>query len=151
MYDNILLCLDGSNLAEQILPHVTDLASRFGSRVVLMEVVADVPITVAPGDPQVVVAQFGRIPRAKHEAESYLKSVAELLRGKGLKVECVVLEGPVGETISQYAEKSGMDLIAIATHGRSGLGRAVFGSVADYVLRHSRLPVLSIRPRDIEK
>lgn len=147
MYENILVCLDGSNLAEQILPHVTELASRLGSRVVLLHVVTEVAISVGPGDPQIVVEELDRIPMAKREAKDYLESVAESLQPRGLKAECVVLEGPVGETIVRYAGESGMDLIAIATHGRSGLRRAVFGSVADYVLRHSRLPVLSIRPQ----
>lgn len=149
MYERLLVCLDGSDFAEQIMPYLIDLASHLGSRMVLLRVVTETPI-VSAGDPRVVVESLDIVSRAKHEAETYLEGIAAPLRGRGLGVECTVLEGPAGETIVQYSEKSQMGLVALSTHGRGGLGRAVFGSVADYVLRHSTVPVLSVRPRHAE-
>jgi nucleotide-binding universal stress UspA family protein len=150
MYEKLLVCLDGSDFAEQIMPYLVDLASRLGSKMLLLEVVTETP-TISAGDPGVVVKSLDTISRSRREAETYLESIAAPLRARGLGVECAVLEGPAGETIVQYSEKSHMDLIALSTHGRGGLGRAVFGSVADYVMRHSTVPFLCVRPRHTEK
>jgi nucleotide-binding universal stress UspA family protein len=146
MYERLLVCLDGSAFAEQIMPYLTELASHFGSKMVLLRVVTETPV-VSAGDPRVVVEGLEKVSRSKQEAETYLESVAAPLRARGLGVECVVMEGPAGETIMRYSEGNRMDLVALSTHGRGGLGRAVYGSVADYVLRHSTVPFLCIRPR----
>jgi nucleotide-binding universal stress UspA family protein len=149
MFEKLLVCLDGSDFAEQIMPYLTEMASHLGSKMVLLRVATEAPIATT-GDAQLAVERLDMVSRAKHEAETYLESMAASLRQRGLGVECVVLEGPAGETIVRYSEKSHMDLIALSTHGRGGLGRAVFGSVTDYVLRNSTVPVLSIRPRSAE-
>lgn len=146
MHEKILVCLDGSDLSEQILPYALEQAKRFGSRVVLLRVVTDLPIYAAPGDPKVVVEQLDRIPRAKREAEAYLYSLVKQFWDAGLEAECVALEGSPDEMIVRYAEDNGVNLIALATHGAGGLGRALIGSVADHVMRHSRVPVLCIKP-----
>jgi nucleotide-binding universal stress UspA family protein len=94
-------------------------------------------------------------PKARIEASqkeeaavrAYLESAAKLIRAKGLKVDAVTLQGPVGETIVSYAKENKIDLIALATHGRSGVGRAVLGSIADYVVKESGLPTLIFRPK----
>ena len=150
MYERLLVCLDGSAFAEQIMPYLIELASRLGSKMVLLEVVIQTP-TVSAGDPGVVVQSLNIISRSKHEAETYLESIAAPLRARGLAIECAVVEGPAGETIVRYSEANRMDLVALSTHGRGGLDRAVFGSVADYVLRHSTVPFLCARPRPAEK
>jgi nucleotide-binding universal stress UspA family protein len=146
MHEKILVSLDGSDLSEQILPYALEQAKRFGSRVVLIRVVTDLPIYASPGDPKVVVEQLDRIPRAKREAEAYLYAVAKPFWDAGLEAECVVLEGSPEEVIVRHAEEHGVNLIMLATHGAGGLGRALVGSVADHVLRHSRIPVLAIKP-----
>ena len=74
--------------------------------------------------------------------ESYLGTVADRLRGKGRTVTNVQLEGNAAEEILEYARREGIELIAITTHGRGALGRLVFGSVADEVLRKAPCPVL---------
>jgi nucleotide-binding universal stress UspA family protein len=150
MYERLLVCLDGSDFAEQILPYLIELASRLGSKMVLLRVVTETPV-VSAGDPRVVVEGLEMVSKSKQEAETYLESIAAPLRARGLGVECAVVEGPAGETIVRYSEGNRMDLIALSTHGRGGLGRAVFGSVADYVLRQSTVPFLCIRPRPAEK
>ncbi len=157
MFEKILVCLDGSSRAEQILPYVSEEALHFGSKVVLLKVIT-LPSTVitpavpgAPGvtgsAPEIVLEQ---IHKQEDEALVYLEAVAQPLRKKGLEVECVTLQGAPGEAIISHADENEVGLIAIATHGRSGLGRMVFGSVADFVLRESGLPVLVIKPPEAD-
>jgi nucleotide-binding universal stress UspA family protein len=76
--------------------------------------------------------------------------LAETIRESGQDVACVVLNGVAGDVIISYAQNEPVDLIALSTHGRSGLGRIVFGSVADQVLRESGLPILVIKPQETE-
>ena len=88
--------------------------------------------------------------RYKNEAMAYLEKMAEPLRKDGLDVACVALHGLAGDTIVSYAQNEQVDLIALATHGYSGLGRIVFGSIADHVLKESGLPILIIKPQETE-
>ena len=150
MFKKILVSLDGSKLAEQILPYAEAQALQFDSRLVLLQVITVSSAAIAgvgpvPSSGEIIAEQFNI---AEQEAETYLKNIAQSLEAKGVKVEAVTLQGAqLGEGIVDYANNNDIDLIAIATHGRSGLGRAVFGSVADYVLRHSRIPILVIKPK----
>jgi nucleotide-binding universal stress UspA family protein len=152
MFERILVCLDGSNLAEQILPYAVEQAKRFGSilsllRVVHQHVVVTPGVPGTAGGPVIIAGMERQSEKEEKEAENYLKTLADrLLAEHGLKTEYVILFGAPGETIVQYAVDNEVGLIAIATHGRTGPGRAIFGSVADYVLRHSQLPILVIRP-----
>ena len=82
------------------------------------------------------------------EARQYLEGVARLLRQEGLQVEAVTMRGAPSEAIVRYAQDNGIDLIAMATHRRSGIGRLVFGSVADFVLRELGIPVLVVKPQE---
>ena len=140
MFERILVCLDGSSLAEQILPYATEVAQRFASRMILLQVIPPSSV-LGGGDTTLELELFG-------PAKAYLERIAQPLREVGLDVECATLLEPPGQAIISYANKSGVGLIAIATHGRGGLGRVMFGSVADFVLRESRLPVLMVRPQD---
>ena len=153
MFDKILVCLDGSKLAEQILPYAEAQALQFVSQITLLQVI-NLPSTAiagvgpVPSSGEIIAEQYDI---AEKDAETYLKGVAQSLEAKGIEVEAVTLQGAqVGEGIVDYANKNGVDLIAIATHGRSGVGRAVFGSVADYVLRQSGIPILVIKPKHTE-
>lgn len=153
MYKKIVVCLDGSELAEQVLPYAAELAVRFSSALVLLRVVSE-PVLVTPGIPgvagvPVVTSRMGRqVENEERSSEAYLESVAgQLLKQHGLQAESVTLLGPAGPTIVEYATANEVELIAIATHGRTGPGRVLFGSVADYVTRQSRLPILLIRPK----
>ena len=76
-----------------------------------------------------------------------MKKVAQRLRKKGLKVSCLTVPGDPGETIVGYAKETAVDLVALSTHGRSGLQRLAFGSVADFVLKRSGLPILIRKPK----
>lgn len=150
MFDKILVCLDGSPLAEQILPYAMAQAQCFHSEMVLLHIVAGSYFTV-PGVPGAAGGQI-RTPGSLHhlqqeedEAGKYLDNLAESLREQGIEVSTEIIQGDPGASIIAFANEIDIGLIAIATHGRSGLGRAILGSVADYVTRNSRLPVLLIR------
>ncbi len=145
MFDKILVCLDGSKLAEQILPCVEAQAVAFNSAVELVQVVS-VSGKESPGHPA-TYAELLQL--AETDARQYLEQVAESLRKKGIKVFCVTLiTTPVGFAIVNYAQAVGsFDLIAMATHGHGGLGKLIIGSVADYVLQKSGLPILVIKPK----
>ncbi len=152
MFERILVCLDGSKLAEQILPYAAEQARRFGGGLVLLRVVT-VPSSAYMTSATGIPAQTGEFIREefkRQEADirTYLESIAQSLREDGVEAECVV-PGPahVGRAIVRYARENAIDLICIATHGHSGLGRVVFGSVADHVLRQAGLPILVIRPQ----
>lgn len=155
MFKKILVCLDGSELAEQILPYATEQALQFDSKVTLLQVIS-LPSSIAMASLAGALPQTGDVieedtRRQEAEIKAYLDSVAQSLSEKGIDVECVSL-GPSqpGEAIVKYAHDNAFDLICIATHGHSGLGRVVFGSVADYVLRESGLPILVIKPKETE-
>ena len=135
MFKKILVCLDGSSFSEQALRYASEEATATGKKLVLLHV-ADTA-TFLP-EPDQVAAE-------KAKAKTYLNKKVKPLKEMGIDTECVVIVGNPGVTIVDYAEKSGIDLIAIATHGRGGLTRMIFGSVAEYVLRNSKLPILLIR------
>jgi nucleotide-binding universal stress UspA family protein len=152
MFKRILVCLDGSSTAEEILPYVTDEALAHHSEIILLFVVSlpeiTIPISI-PGEPGMPMYTEGAMQRTRNEeikADEYLKRIAEPMRDKGLDVQCVVLPGVAGETITNYAQDNDCKLIAMATHGHGGVRRLVLGSTADFVLHHSSVPMLIVRP-----
>jgi len=154
VFKKILVCLDGSTAAEEILPYVADEALSHHSKVVLLRVVSlpeiTIPISI-PGEAGIPMSTQGALRRTRNEeseASDYLRRIAEPMRKKGLDVESVVLPGISGETIISYAQNNGFELIAIATHGHGGMRRFVLGSTADFVLHHSSLPILIVRPEN---
>lgn len=153
MFKKILVCLDGSALAEQILPYAAEQALCCQSKMFLMHV-STIPVIVAPAIPgygpavlRPTPATVEKIEKEEETAEAYLERLSQPLREKGLDVECLSVAGTPGEAIVGYADENEVELIALATHGRGGLGRLVFGSVADFVLRKSGKPILLIKPK----
>jgi nucleotide-binding universal stress UspA family protein len=151
MYKTILVPLDGSEFAEKVLLHVETIARCTGAAVVLLR------IPEYPRDGVWAAAAtvgYMSIPfpltevreDVVKEATDYLSRVRDDLRARGLRVSTVVKEGRASEVIMEYAHTEGVDLIAMSTHGRTGLGRALFGSVAEEVLRGAGKPILLIRP-----
>lgn len=146
MFDKILVCLDGSKIAEQILPFAVEEAARFNGRLVLFRVAP--PMPAASADYGVAPEEMVKIKsQNQKEAVSYLESIAGQIRAeRNIDVEHEVRQGLAAETIVEFAEQNQVELIAIATHGEGGIKRLVFGSVADYVLRNANLPMLVIKP-----
>jgi len=145
MYKKILVPLDGSELSECVLDHVTAIAT--GCRI--PEVIL---LTVIEPVSQQVYAELGEQlardiqNKAPVDVNNYLLKVADSLKKDGLVVQTAVISGKATEKILDYANKNQVDLIVMSTHGRSGISRWAFGSVADRVLRHSRVPVLTVSP-----
>ncbi len=151
MYQRILVPLDGSPLSEAALPQAEGLARGVGAPLLLVRAV-NVPATViaATGsDAGMVAPQLleDALEGEEDEARDYLSQVAERLKAGGLQAAWEVVEGEPARAIIDTAHREGCDLIVLATHGRSGIPRAVLGSVADQVVRESHLPVLLVRPQ----
>jgi nucleotide-binding universal stress UspA family protein len=144
MYETILVPLDGSRRAERILAHVLPLAQHFGAKIVLLRVIEPDLIILRT---QSASAEFNAQMSEQWEAEaaSYLAGIQGELRATGLQVRTVVERGPVARTIIEVAAREAVDLVAMASHGRSGLKRAFYGSVAAGVLRRVDRPLLVIR------
>jgi nucleotide-binding universal stress UspA family protein len=136
--EKILVPLDGSALAEAALPKAVDMAESSGAKVLLIRAAeAHTLPGVDPTEAQIKVVQ---------EAEDYLAQVGDRLAALGLKnVETSVWYGPAAYAIVEAARLNKVDLIAMTTHGRSGLGRLILGSVAESVLRGTTTPILLIR------
>jgi nucleotide-binding universal stress UspA family protein len=154
MYARIIVALDGSLLAEEILPHVAALAEKFDSTVILVRAVLPIEkvaafvepsIGAVPVDPSLIEET---VESELEEAQKYLEHVANSLRPKGLKVQTECPPGTAADAIVESARRTNAELIALTTHGRGGLGRLIFGSVADAVLQHAPCPVLLLRSRN---
>jgi nucleotide-binding universal stress UspA family protein len=151
MFDKILVCLDGSELAEQILPYAAELARKLDSRLILLEVTLPPSAAVESLTGYYRATPLEKVLREEAEARAYLNRVAQRLRKKGTKVSTVTMPGDPGRTILDVAGEQKAGLIVLGTHGRSGLRRLVFGSVTEFVVQHSELPVLVKKPQSAEK
>ncbi|MFH1142003.1 MAG: universal stress protein [Chloroflexota bacterium] len=154
--ERVLVPLDGSLLAEESLPHAKKLASRFSGTIFLVRVVPTAQQLAAAsfaggagmqGVPPNDVSSMDRVVELQiEEARAYLTAVAGKVQSEGIRVEWEVREGTAAEVIIETAREKRIDAIVISSHGRSGLGRLVFGSVADRVIRESGIPVVVIKP-----
>jgi nucleotide-binding universal stress UspA family protein len=152
MLEKIVVPLDGSGLAEEVLPVVEELASKLSAEVVLLQAVITLTEAMREAGPGPgMTPELGvdvakqRVESETAEAERYLEATSKSLQAKGLKVSTAIAEGLPAGAILEYAKESNASLIALATHGRGGLARAMMGSVADAVVRHSEVPVLLVR------
>ena len=152
MFENVLVCLDGSPVSEGILSYIDAEAKSF-KKAVLVKVVDTAGVNLPIGVPGISGGQFRtagqdrRFQQEMNEMPGYLEKMAASLREKGLAVETVVLEGVPSEAIISYARDNGIGLIAMATHGHTGLRQVVMGSTAEYILKHGGLPVLLVKPK----
>jgi nucleotide-binding universal stress UspA family protein len=142
MYKRALVPLDGSPVAETIIPFILDIAGPLDMEVVLLRVIEPIPPMVIEASRHVTLED---VEARRIDAEEYLAPIAVELRNKGVKVESRVRRGHPAEEIVTAARETDADLIAMSTHGRGGLGRLVFGSVAQAVLRHADMPVFLMR------
>jgi nucleotide-binding universal stress UspA family protein len=138
--NKIMVPLDGSDLAESALVDAFDLATRDGVVILMRATEAH----VLPGcDP--ILAQI----EAVAEAEKYLAALTAGLEQRGIRnVETHVWYGPPAASIIEAASVYKPDLIVMSTHGRSGVGRLIFGSVAESVLRGTKIPIFLRRPSE---
>lgn len=143
MYKKILVPLDGSPLAEAVLPHAQALAKSEGAEIVIMRVPVTPSMEFLARNPAMAEKI---IEEMEEETQEYLKIETEVLKKGGTKVSSVMREGPIPETILSVADETHADVIAMSTHGRSGIQRWLMGSVADRVVHHAHIPVMLIHP-----
>ena len=152
LFHNILIALDGSELAEQILEPALAIGSLVGAHYMLARVVSPMVFTGYTPSAEGVLADAAAAPEMPmliEEADRYLEETAAGLRARGLVVETqVIVETQPAPGLLEYAREKSADLVAMATHGRTGLSRLVLGSVADKVLRGTTAPILLIRPEN---
>jgi nucleotide-binding universal stress UspA family protein len=146
-FRRVLLPLDGSRVAEAVLPVVPRIASPGETTLIVLQVVPSTAMIVAPAvgmeiPPPAVLETDERM---RADAAGYVADVAARLRAEGFDVEPEVRVGDPATVVLDASRQLGTDLIAMTTHGRSGVGRLVFGSVAEQVLRESRAPVFLVR------
>jgi nucleotide-binding universal stress UspA family protein len=140
MYDHILVPLDGSSLAECVLPHVVAVAKAFGARVTLLRVLEHAQ---AAGRVQSVDPLGWHIRKA--EADAFLEGVRARLYENGLHTQAVLLEGQAAERIIEYARENGVDLIILSSHGRSGLSGWNVSSIVLKIILRAYLPIMIVR------
>lgn len=147
-HKRVLVALDGSTACESVLRFLLEIAGPLDMKITLLHVLEPMPPQVMEAAPHVVIDD---IEARRKEAEEYLEPVAAALRAKGVETSWAIRRGRPADEIVAAARESGADLVAMATHGRTGLGRLLFGSVAEAVLRNAPVPVFMIRePHTVE-
>ncbi len=168
MFKKIMVPLDGSELAEVALPVVEGLATCLGSEVILVQVVPsprgrsaakfrpfspDLPVAIPRAQEDVEMARHPiykdqEMVSLKAKAKASLARAEKRLRDQGIQVKVDVLFGRPAEEIIEYAERRGLDLVVMSTHGENGIGPWAMGGVAEKVLRGVNTPVLLVRPAE---
>jgi len=138
LFKKILVPLDGSEAAEAVIPFAREIAGRSGGEVVLVTAVQQVGVWDATLSVQVVE-------REEESAKEYLN---EIIGRNGTGLTAKTVQGDAAEAILSAAKEESADLIALSTHGRSGIARWLFGSTATHVLENSPVPVLFLRPKE---
>lgn len=145
--NKMLVPLDGSPIAESVFPLVEELAKDCKAKVVAMQAVP--PLTAYPGFEGFAPTAMGEVLEdMQARSHKYLADIVARLKDRGLEAEALSSTAMPVEAILAAADEANADLIAIATHGRSGLGRVVLGSVADSVIRRSHRPCLVIHAKE---
>lgn len=145
MYRRILVPLDGSSRAEAIIPHVENLAHCYNATVIFLQVLEPEPTLVGPYDAQALVLAPEDVERRLNAIDAYLAGWEGEFREKSIPARRVTARGAVVDAIINVAERENVDLIAMASHGRGGLSRVFYGSVAAGVLQRVDRPLLLIR------
>src|SRR3990172_5203287 len=144
MFNKILLALDGSEFSERAIVPALEMATKFGAKIVLLRVITieeETPISVGLSlRQQEIRPDYTR--RYREEAEGYLRGVKAKWLGSGAEARIQAALGEPAEVIVATAKAEGVDLIVMSTHGRSGLTRLLYGSVAEAVLRGGNIPLL---------
>jgi nucleotide-binding universal stress UspA family protein len=152
MYERILVPLDGSKVGETALSNVENLALKLSPgtdvEVTLLQVISDLTYDfLTESDAAQLPYTESDLKQIERMAQKYLDSIAAGLKSKGIRVNTIVIEGHAPDEIIKISQKINADLIAMSTHGRSGLGRWAMGSITDKVLHESKIPVLTVRAK----
>jgi nucleotide-binding universal stress UspA family protein len=142
VYDDVLVPTDGSDAATAAVEHALGFATRYGATLHALYVVDASAFAALDADASGVVAGLER------RGEAALDRVVETAREADVPVEPATVEGAPAGAIVRYAESAGVDLVVMATHGRTGIDRYLLGSVTEQVVRSSPAPVLTVRVSD---
>ncbi|MFH1087551.1 MAG: universal stress protein [Chloroflexota bacterium] len=147
MYSKIMVPLDGSKVAECVLPHVEAVMSGCrAATVIFVRVAEPLPLPLVGEEVAYSPRDWDRLNEdSRAVATAYLNNIVSGIRYEGATVKTQVLYGNPADSLADYATKNNVELVVIATHGRSGVRRWVWGSVADRLLRSLCLPVLMVR------
>ena len=145
MYNKILVPLDGSKRAEAILPHVEQMAQHYNSEVVFM-LVEEGPLLLGRDEVVDLSVYKQNLDKREKEVQTYLNEREKEFSDKGIKTGTVIAYAPVVKAILDIAENENVDIIAMASHGVTGLDRSSYGSVAAGILQYINRPLLLIRP-----
>lgn len=140
----LLLPLDGSWLSATAIPLANEMAQLFDAEVILFRAATLPPLAYA--SPDLALLQVDLWEAARQDASNYLSAVRETLTTEGVRARALIAEDNVVAALLTAAIAEAVDLIVMTTHGRTGLNRTVFGSVADRVVRSGQCPVLLFRP-----
>lgn len=143
MYKKILVPLDGSELAEAVLPHAKALAKAENAEIVILRV-PNIPTAEYFALDPVVASSIRE--NIREEALTYVNEKVDALKKDHIKATGLTKEGSVPDTILEVAEETQADMIAMSTHGRTGVKRWLMGSVADKIVHHTHIPVMLIHP-----
>ena len=156
MYQKVLVPLDGSKLAENVLPHVEMMVKAGAGEVILTTVTERIsahsynvqltPVSETLPVLEPVVKMPVSVGKMQRQGERYLNRIAKGLTKKGIKVRTSVLLGNPADEIGSLAEEEDVDLIIMSSHGRSGHSRWALGSISDKMLRASQVPMLLVMP-----
>jgi len=147
-FKHILTPLDGSDTGEAALHHATELALKTGASITLLHVIPEVHTI----ESRILGKEFNKFVKAMHDAgQKYLDKISSRLAEKGINVSTKIVNGDPAETVADMAVYEKVDLIAMSTHGRSGIARWVLGSVADKIVHESKIPLWLVRPHNIIK
>ncbi len=149
MYKKILVPVDGSKRAEMILSHVEALALHHNAKIIFLTVFQ--PSKQISHDKYELKAFGEQFKQLRQKNEAYLKGLAGEFREKGIMVQTHVTTGRIVKEIMDFADKEDVDLIAMCSHGRGGLTRLFYGSVAAGLLSRADRPLLIVRCRNVDR
>jgi nucleotide-binding universal stress UspA family protein len=144
-YKQILVPLDGSGWSQRAVPHAVDIARANNSEIILLHVFR--PPTAEYADQLALAGQEGQVEQLRAAMQQYLDGVQSELRNESVNVRTQLLEGSrVASLICDFVAQEGIDLVVMSSHGRTGMARFLFGSIASKVMEGVKVPVLLIRP-----
>ncbi len=144
LYRKILIATDGSKYIKKVVDYGIDIAKDTGAKLHAIYVIDTMAYSSIPLSAPMEYAYS----LLSQEGDIAIKSVTDMVEAAGLEVEGTIAEGHPADEIIKYAEKNSIDLIMMGTLGKSGLDRFLLGSVADKVIRNSKIPVIVIPVKD---
>jgi len=146
-FRNILVATDFSAFSQAAFPYALDLAQHFGSALHIIHVLSPEPYWLVPSDGYSMMPALPLYPHARTDAEAALRRMATRAATRNITPHTLLCEGDASAVVFSTIAERGIDLVVLATHGRTGLARFAAGSVAETILRSTTCPVLTVGPK----